>query len=56
MSAGKSDDSIQVSDWLVDTSIDTISRGGESVKLEPRTMRPFVCLIDSGAQSSASRA
>jgi TolB-like protein/DNA-binding winged helix-turn-helix (wHTH) protein len=56
MSAGKSADSIQVGDWSVDTSIDTISRGGESVKLEPRTMRLLICLIDSaGAVVSMER-
>lgn len=33
--------------WLVDPAIDTISRHGESVKLEPRMMRLLVCLAES---------
>jgi TolB-like protein/DNA-binding winged helix-turn-helix (wHTH) protein/predicted negative regulator of RcsB-dependent stress response len=56
MSTGKSDEAIQVGEWSVDAAIDTISRGGETVKLEPRTMRLLMCLIDSaGAVVSIER-
>jgi transcriptional activator of cad operon len=33
--------------WLVDPSLDTISRGTQSIKLEPRMMRLLVCLADA---------
>jgi transcriptional activator of cad operon len=33
--------------WLVDPSLDTISRGTQSIKLEPRMMRLLICLADS---------
>jgi TolB-like protein/DNA-binding winged helix-turn-helix (wHTH) protein len=56
MSTGKSDEAIQVGEWIVDAAIDTISRGGETVKLEPRTMRLLICLVDSaGAVVSIER-
>lgn len=32
--------------WLVDPSLDTISRGTQSIKLEPRMMRLLTCLAD----------
>src|ERR1700722_12063459 len=33
--------------WLVDPSLDTISRGTQSIKLEPRMMRLLTCLAES---------
>jgi len=33
--------------WLVDPSLDTISRGTQSIKLEPRMMRLLTCLADA---------
>jgi TolB-like protein/DNA-binding winged helix-turn-helix (wHTH) protein len=33
--------------WLVDPSLDTISRGTQTIKLEPRMMRLLTCLADS---------
>jgi TolB-like protein/DNA-binding winged helix-turn-helix (wHTH) protein len=33
--------------WLVDPTLDTISRGGETLKLEPRMMRLLTCLAQS---------
>lgn len=33
--------------WLVDPSLDTISRGTQSIKLEPRMMRLLTCLADT---------
>jgi transcriptional activator of cad operon len=40
-------DTVQVGDWIVNPSLDTVSRGGEIQKLEPRTMRLLVCLIEA---------
>ena len=37
----------QVGDWLVDPSDDSIRREGETVKLEPRTMRLLLCLAEA---------
>jgi hypothetical protein len=37
----------QVGDWVVDASDDSISRGGESTKLEPRMMRLLLCLLET---------
>jgi TolB-like protein/DNA-binding winged helix-turn-helix (wHTH) protein len=39
---------IQVGEWLVNPSLDTISRGTETHKLEPRTMRLLLCLASAG--------
>jgi TolB-like protein/DNA-binding winged helix-turn-helix (wHTH) protein len=36
----------QLGSWLVDPSLDTISRGTQSTKLEPRMMRLLTCLAD----------
>ena len=38
----------QVGDWIVEPALDTISRNGVTEKLEPRTMRLLLCLVDSG--------
>jgi TolB-like protein/DNA-binding winged helix-turn-helix (wHTH) protein/tetratricopeptide (TPR) repeat protein len=38
----------QIGEWVADASDDSISRPGESVKLEPRTMRLLMCLAESG--------
>jgi transcriptional activator of cad operon len=34
-------------EWLLDPSLDTISRGTQTIKLEPRMMRLLICLADS---------
>jgi TolB-like protein/DNA-binding winged helix-turn-helix (wHTH) protein len=47
MSAEKWRHPVQVGDWTVDAAVDEISRGGQSQKLEPRTMRLLICLADS---------
>jgi len=47
MPAEKYNGPIQVGEWLVDAAVDTISRNGETQKLEPRTMRLLMCLADS---------
>jgi transcriptional activator of cad operon len=38
---------LQVGDWTVEPELDSISRNGETQKLEPRTMRLLMCLVDS---------
>jgi TolB-like protein/DNA-binding winged helix-turn-helix (wHTH) protein/tetratricopeptide (TPR) repeat protein len=38
---------VQVGDWIVNPSLDTVSRGDEVQKLEPRTMRLLICLIEA---------
>ncbi len=40
-------DVVQVGDWIVDPALDTISRGEETLKLEPRTMRLLMRMVDS---------
>ena len=41
---------VQVGDWVVHPALDTISRGEETQKLEPRTMRLLLCLVDAGGE------
>ena len=38
---------VWVGEWLVEPALDSISRAGETQKLEPRTMRLLLCLLDS---------
>ncbi len=38
---------VQIGDWMVNPALDTISRGSETHKLEPRTTRLLLCLADS---------
>jgi transcriptional activator of cad operon len=47
---------LQIGEWIADPHTDTISRGSESQKLEPRTMRLLLLLADSpGAVISVER-
>jgi transcriptional activator of cad operon len=41
---------VQVGEWIVNPSLDSISRGGETQKLEPRTMRLLMCLANSASE------
>jgi transcriptional activator of cad operon len=53
---GRSQDPFHLGAWLVDPNLDTISRGGETLKLEPRMMRLLTCLAhSSGAVVSLER-
>jgi transcriptional activator of cad operon len=53
---GRSQDPFHLGAWLVDPTLDTISRGGETLKLEPRMMRLLTCLANSsGAVVSLER-
>ena len=54
--SAKLQDPFQLGAWLVDPTLDTISRGGQTQKLEPRMMRLLACLADSaGAVVSQDR-
>jgi transcriptional activator of cad operon len=47
---------VQIGEWIVNPGLDTISRGTETHKLEPRTMQLLLCLADSaGAVVSVDR-
>jgi TolB-like protein/DNA-binding winged helix-turn-helix (wHTH) protein len=56
MPAEKLGDVIQVGEWTVNPSLDTISRGTDTHKLEPRTMHLLMCLANfAGAVVSVER-
>jgi TolB-like protein/DNA-binding winged helix-turn-helix (wHTH) protein/Tfp pilus assembly protein PilF len=38
---------VQIGEWIVEPALDTISRGAETHKLEPRTMQLLMCLANS---------
>ncbi len=41
---------VQIGEWLVDPALDIITRGTETHKLEPRTMRLLLCLANSAGE------
>ena len=41
---------LQIGEWIVNSSLDSISKGTETQKLEPRTMRLLLCLADSAGE------
>ncbi len=41
---------VRIGEWLADPALDTLSRGAETHKLEPRTMRLLVYLADSAGK------
>lgn len=41
---------VHIGEWLVDPALDTITRGTEAHKLEPRTMRLLLCLAGSAGE------
>jgi TolB-like protein/DNA-binding winged helix-turn-helix (wHTH) protein/lipoprotein NlpI len=47
MAAHETSGALQIGEWLVHPALDCISRGNETQKLEPRTMRLLLCLADS---------
>ena len=56
MPNGKLGEVVQVGEWLVSPALDSLSRGTETHKLEPRTMRLLICLANSaGAVVSVDR-
>src|SRR5271170_6140472 len=42
--------SVQVGEWIVHPALDSISRGTETQKLEPRTTRLLMCLANSAGE------
>src|SRR5208282_2637128 len=56
MPIGNLGDVVQIGEWTVNPALDTISRGTETLKLEPRTMHLLACLANSaGAVVSVER-
>ena len=51
MPAASPDSSLWIGEWLVNPALDTISRGAETHKLEPRTMRLLMCLAQAEGRS-----
>jgi TolB-like protein/DNA-binding winged helix-turn-helix (wHTH) protein/Flp pilus assembly protein TadD len=47
MATWNSKDVLQIGEWTVNPALDTISRGSETQKLEPRTMQLLMCLANS---------
>src|SRR5580700_2715995 len=41
---------LQIGEWIVNPSLDSISKGTETQKLEPRTMRLLMCLANSDGE------
>jgi hypothetical protein len=56
MPAANPDSSLWIGEWLVNPALDTISRGAETHKLEPRTMRLLMCLASIRPRATADRA
>ncbi|MEO7205195.1 MAG: winged helix-turn-helix domain-containing protein [Steroidobacteraceae bacterium] len=50
MPSGDKEDALQIGEWIVNPSLDSISKGTETHKLEPRTMRLLLCLADSAGE------
>jgi transcriptional activator of cad operon len=50
MPTGNSEGVLQIGEWMVSPSLDTISKGNETQKLEPRTMRLLLCLADAAGE------
>jgi transcriptional activator of cad operon len=50
MPSGDKEGELQIGEWIVNPSLDSISKGTETQKLEPRTMRLLLCLADSAGE------
>ena len=50
MPSGDREGTLQIGEWIVNPSRDSISRGSETQKLEPRTMRLLLCLADAAGE------
>jgi adenylate cyclase len=56
MPAEETSSAVQIGEWIAHPALDCISRGTETQKLEPRTMRLLLCLAESaGAVVSVDR-
>jgi TolB-like protein/DNA-binding winged helix-turn-helix (wHTH) protein len=50
MPSGDKEGMLQIGEWIVNPSLDSISKGAETQKLEPRTMRLLLCLANSAGE------
>jgi transcriptional activator of cad operon len=50
MQSGDTEGVLQIGEWIVNPSLDSISKGTESQKLEPRTMRLLLCLAGAAGE------
>jgi TolB-like protein/DNA-binding winged helix-turn-helix (wHTH) protein/tetratricopeptide (TPR) repeat protein len=50
MPSGDKEGALQIGEWIVNPSLDSISKGAETQKLEPRTMRLLLCLAESAGE------
>jgi transcriptional activator of cad operon len=50
MPSGDKEGALQIGEWMVNPSLDSISKGTETQKLEPRTMRLLLCLAESAGE------
>jgi transcriptional activator of cad operon len=50
MPSGDKEGALQIGEWIVTPSRDSISKGSETQKLEPRTMRLLLCLADTAGE------
>jgi TolB-like protein/DNA-binding winged helix-turn-helix (wHTH) protein/Tfp pilus assembly protein PilF len=50
MPSGDTEGVLQIGEWIVNPSLDSISKGTESQKLEPRTMRLLLCLAGAAGE------
>jgi transcriptional activator of cad operon len=50
MPSGDKEGALQIGEWIVNPSLDSISKGTETQKLEPRTMRLLLCLAESAGE------
>jgi TolB-like protein/DNA-binding winged helix-turn-helix (wHTH) protein len=50
MPSGDKEGALQIGEWIVNPSRDSISKGTETQKLEPRTMRLLLCLADAAGE------
>jgi transcriptional activator of cad operon len=50
MPSGDKEGALQIGEWIVNPSLDSISKGTETQKLEPRTMRLLLCLANSAGE------
>jgi TolB-like protein/DNA-binding winged helix-turn-helix (wHTH) protein/Tfp pilus assembly protein PilF len=50
MPSGDKEGTLQIGEWIVNPSRDSISKGTETQKLEPRTMRLLLCLADAAGE------
>jgi len=51
MPTGSFGNVVQIGEWTVNPALDTISRPGETQKLEPRTMQLLMCLANSAGNT-----